>query len=200
MLAATRTGLPVLDWGAVVAMGVVVGVAIRSTKQGFGTTDSLDARFAEKQARAKSGLISNYAVPALADLLTEVTQQLPPWALTQTTSGELGALMQDELQSFDYVSRLKDLGALATDHESIDALFDRAEKWGLVRGWGSLLLIPVLVFFAVWMLIGGWNPPSWLLLTLGFVGAALVVATSLSWGADMVLRRKLVKVCRRYEA
>jgi hypothetical protein len=179
-------------------MGVLVGVAIRSTKQGFGATDSLDARFAEKQARAKSGLISNHAVPALADLLSDVTEQLPPWAVTQTTSGELGALMQDELQSFDYVSRLKALGELATDHESIDSLFGAAEQWGFVRGCSSLLLIPILVFFAVWMLIGGWDPPVWLLVLAALVGLVAFIAASLSWGADIVYRRRLVKVCRRY--
>jgi hypothetical protein len=198
VVAATRFGVPPLDWGAI-AFGVAcLGMAIKNIKDGFGATESLDQRFADQQVRAKASLVSNVAVPGLARLLSIVANRLPGWALSQTTTDELSAMMQDELQSFDYVDDLRSLGDLANDHDDIDGLFLRAERWGTLRGWGGVGLVLSVVFLVPWVLFGGWDPPLGWVLAFTALGAVSLLAAGTAWAMTIYLRRRLTTLCRKY--
>jgi hypothetical protein len=199
MISSSRFGLPLLDWGAIAFFAVLLGAAIRSIKVGFGITDALDARFGDRPLRAQAALVSNHAIPALAKVLVEAAEKLPAWALTETTSDELSALMQDELLSYDYVGNLRELGNLAVDHDRLDTNFSRAETWGLVRGIAGAAMAVCLVFLGIWVLDVEWNPAAWLVIFVAALGAIALTALSCSWCADIVYRRRLVMLCRKFE-
>ncbi len=186
------------DWGAVGVVIVLAGGAFRSIQRAFAATDVLDARFTDRQRRARAGLESDYIIPQLARLLVNAAERLPSWSLTQMTENELAQLMQDELQNVDYIDDMRQLGGLARDYEWIAASYDGAERWARIRGFAGILVLAALVYPGIWLAgnRGKANAVLWVSVAAGMAATACML---ISWVVETRLRNRLVRLCRRYE-
>lgn len=198
LVAAGRADSLPLDLAAVAVFLVLAAGAIRSIVRGFRSTDDLDARFGDQQVRARTSIEANHVVPSLGRLLAGTVEDLPGWVITGTTVGELERLMQDELAGADYVQQLRQLARLANDHQNVDLFFQRADKWGLIQGFGGGGLLLGLVPWGAWFGFSAWHAPAWLLWLASILVVGSVVVLVVAWSMDTMYRRRLVRLCRRY--
>jgi hypothetical protein len=186
------------NWGAIAVFIALAAGAIRSIQRAFTATDYLDTHFTERQRRARAGLESDVIVPRLANLFAKAGEQLPGWSRSQLTEQELTALMQDELQSADYIDDLRDLGSLARDHDDIDTSYTGAERSARTRGFAGVGVVVFGAYPGYWFASDQENtsPLFWVLIGFALLASTVMV---ISWVVETRLRHRLVRLCRTYE-
>lgn len=186
------------NWGAIAAILVVAGSSIRSIARAFTAPDALDARFTDRQRRARAGLEADHIIPSLAHLLTDAAEEMPGWAVSQTSQEELTSLLQDELNSTDYLESLRALGRLARDHDRISSSYSGAEVSARIRGVAGLLTLLGLAYPAIWIATSQ-GRTTFLLLASTMIALLATAAMLGAWANETRLRTRLVRLCRDYE-
>jgi hypothetical protein len=179
-------------------MIAVAAGAIRSIARAFTAPDALDARFTDRQRRARAGLEADHIIPSLAELLSDASSRLPAWSITQTSEDELRSLLQDELNAADYLDSLRALGRLALDHDSITTSYTGAERAARVRGYAGISALLGLIYPAFW-LITDQETTNWGVWTSSSFTVVSAVAMLGAWANETRLRIRLVRLCRTYE-
>jgi hypothetical protein len=186
------------NWGALAVAVVVAAGAIRSIARAFSAPDLLDERFTDRQRRARAGLEADHIIPALAHLVSAAASQVPGWSGSQLSEDDLSNLMQDELNSADYLDDLRKLGRLAGNYDRISTSYSGAEQSARVRGIAGIVSLAGLAYPAFWLVTSQDATNVWL--WLSGVGTALAVVTMLgAWVNETRLRTRLVRLCRDYE-
>lgn len=195
----TSNPLGVLDWSALGVIVILFAGALATARRGLTSAETLDQAFGERQRRARTSLEANHIVPGLAALLSDVAVRVPPWVLTATATEEMTSYVQDELQSYDYLDQLRQLGALAMEYDNVDSLYASAERWARRKGIAAVILAAALVYPALWIGIPSWRLPDAWTWVSSTIAIAALNAVGVCWTMETRCRTLLTRLCRRYQ-